>query len=174
MLTVLGSPRRCCDGITRRESLAVGAVTALGALGGAGRLASAAPAARPGKAKSVILLYLLGGAATQDMFDLKPNAPVEVRTQFKPIPTSASGVQACEHLPKMAKWMHNAAVIRSVTHAAGCHNTLPSYTGHEVLVTDNTTTKDSYPPSMGSVCEYLRQQSGRREGLPDYVYMPCT
>jgi hypothetical protein len=174
MLTVLGSPRRCCDGITRRESLAVGALTALGALGGAARLASAAPAARPGKAKSVILLYLLGGAATQDMFDLKPGAPAEVRTQFKPIPTSASGIQVCEHLPQLAKWMHKAAIIRSVTHAAGCHNTLPSYTGHEILVTDNTTTKDSYPPSMGSVCEYLRQQSGKLDGLPDYIYMPCT
>jgi len=129
---------------------------------------------REGQAKSVILLYLLGGAATQDMFDLKPAAPAEVRSQFQPIATSARGVEICEHLPQMARWMHRAALIRTVNHKAGCHNTLPSYTGHEVLLSDITTTKDSYPPSMGSVCEYLRQQGERasRE-LPDYVYMPC-
>jgi hypothetical protein len=172
MLSILGSPRRCCDGVTRRETLAVGALTALGALGSPHVLS--ANTTKPGaKAKSVILLYLLGGAATQDMVDLKLNAPSDVRSQFQPIPTSATGVQVCEHLPQMAKWMHRVAVVRSVTHAAGCHNTLPSYTGHEVLLSDNTTTKDSYPPSMGSVCEYLRQQSGRHDGLPDYLYMPC-
>jgi hypothetical protein len=172
MLRVLGSRRRCCDGLTRRETLAVGALTALGAWGLPSALQAAAPIHR-GKAKSVILLYLLGGAATQDMFDLKPEAPSDVRTQFQPIATSADGVKICEHLPQMAKWMHRAAVVRSVNHAAGCHNTLPSYTGHEVLLADITNTKDSYPPSMGSVCEYLRQQSGQLAGLPDYVYMPC-
>jgi len=172
MLKVLGSPRRCCDGVTRRETLAVGALTALGSLGLPQHLALADSSPRS-KARSVILLYLLGGAATQDMYDLKPGAPADVRTQFKPIPTSASGVQVCEHLPKMAQWMHRTAVVRSVNHAAGCHNTLPSYTGHEVLLPDITNIKDSYPPSMGSVCEYLRQQQGRHDGLPDYVYMPC-
>ncbi len=175
MLTMLGSPRRCCDGITRRETLRAGALTALGgiglpellAAGEAGRLSS-------GKARSVILLYLLGGAATQDMYDLKPDAPQEVRSLFRPIATSASGVQICEHLPRMARWMHKAAIVRSVNHKAGCHNTLPSYTGHEVMLGDITNTADSYPPSMGSVCEYLRRQSDRRSReLPDYVYMPC-
>src|SRR5262249_1158260 len=62
------------------------------------------------------------------------------------------------------------AVIRSLNHRAGCHNTLPSYTGLEMPVGDNTTTLETYPPSMGSVCEYLRR--GDRD-LPDYVYMPC-
>lgn len=175
MLTMLGSPRRCCDGVTRRETLRAGVLTALGGLGLPQYLAArdAAPQ-KTGKAKNVILLYLLGGAATQDMFDLKPEAPAEVRTQFKPIPTSASGVQICEHLPQMAKWMHKGAIIRSVTHSAGCHNTLPSYCGHEIMLSDNTNTKDSYPPSMGSVCEFLRRQGpeAHRE-LPDYVYMPC-
>ena len=175
MLTMLGSPRRCCDGVTRRETLKVGALSALGGLGLPQWLAAAESGQlRDGKAKSVILLYLLGGAATQDMVDLKPDAPKEVRSQFKPIATSAPGIDVCEHLPQMAKWMHKTAIVRSVNHKAGCHNTLPSYTGHEVLLPDITNTKDSYPPSMGSVCEYLRVSSGasRRE-LPDYVYMPC-
>jgi hypothetical protein len=175
MLTMLGSPRRCCDGITRRETLKVGALTALGGFGLPEWLAAAESGQlREGKAKSVIVLYLLGGAATQDMFDLKPEAPAEVRSQFQPIATSASGIEICEHLPQMARWMHKAAIVRTVNHKAGCHNTLPSYTGHEVMLPDITSTNDSYPPSMGSVCEYLRLASGESDrGLPDYVYMPC-
>src|SRR6201993_2711715 len=97
MVTMLGSPRRLCDGLTRRETLKAGA---LSLLGGAFNLPSLLwaeenrPAhVRPGKAKSVILLYLLGGAPTQDMFDLKPNAPAKIRGEFKPISTSAPGIQ---------------------------------------------------------------------------------
>src|SRR5262245_4645881 len=106
MLTVLGSPRRTCDGMTRRETL-----QAFGALGLAGLAANAAtPQAaesrrRPGRAKSVIMLYLLGGAATQDMIDLKPNASSEVRGEFNPIATNVNGIRICEHLPKMSRWM---------------------------------------------------------------------
>ena len=174
MLTISGSPRRCCDGLTRRETLKAGALSTLGGFGLPQFLqAEEAGHVEGGKAKSVILLYLLGGAATQDMFDLKPDAPAEVRSQFKPIATSAPGIDVCEHLPQMAGWMHRAAVVRSVNHRAGCHNTLPSYTGHEVMLSNITSTKNSYPPSMGSVCEYIRQQSGDRSSFPDYVYMPC-
>ena len=114
---MLGSPRRCCDGDPPRNAEGGGPVPARR------RLQPAEPAGRggtthllgrpPGKAKSVILLYLLGGAATQDMFDLKPDAPAEVRGEFKPIATSAAGMQVCEHLPRMAKWMHRAAIVRS-------------------------------------------------------------
>lgn len=58
------------------------------------------------KAKNVIFIFLLGGAATQDMFDLKPNAPSEVRGEFKPIPTTVPGIEVCEHLPKFAQPAH--------------------------------------------------------------------
>ena len=175
MVTMLGSPRRCCDGITRRETLKLGALSVLGGYGLPQFLAaSEAGAVKPGKAKSVINIFLLGGAATQDMYDLKPNAPAEVRSQFKPIPTSAPGIEVCEHLPLTAKWMHKVAIIRSLNHKAGCHNTLPCYTGLEEPLTSNTTTKETYPPSMGSVCSFLqRQDPVRAAGLPDYVYMPC-
>jgi hypothetical protein len=173
MLTMLGSPRRCCDGLTRRETLKVGALSLLGGLFNLPSLMAMEdrrPAgARPGKAKNVILLYLLGGAATQDMWDLKPSAPSGVRSEFKPIPTTAPGITICEHLPRMAGWMHKAALVRSVNHKAGCHNCLPSYTGYEVPLPDQHP-RDTDPPSMGSVCEYLRTRSG---DLPDYVYMPC-
>src|SRR3954453_21610047 len=94
MMTMLGTPRRCCDGLTRRETLKAGA---LSFLGGAFNLPSLLAAeenrrARPGKARRVILLSLLGGAPTQDMFDLKPNAPEKVRGEFRPIPTNVPGI----------------------------------------------------------------------------------
>src|SRR5688572_14704683 len=159
MLTLLGSPRRCCDGLTRRETLKAGALSLLGgSLNLPGLLAAEAGRSeyvRPGKAKSVILLYLLGGAPTQDMWDLKPDAPTGVRGEFKPIATSAPGVQICEHLPGMARWMHRAALVRSLNHRAGCHNTMPSYTGDETPGSSAGTPKDSDHPGIGSVCEFL-------------------
>ena len=172
MMRMLGSPRRCCDGLTRRETLAAGALTFFGSNFTLDRLL-AAEAANPGhsgKAKSVILLYLLGGAATQDMYDLKPHAPSGVRSEFAPISTNVPGIQVCEHLPLTAKWMHRTALIRSLNHKAGCHNCLPSYTGYESSVPDQHP-HDTDPPSMGSVCEYFNTKSGPDE-LPAYVYMP--
>src|SRR3954447_1148558 len=173
MITVLGSPRRCCDGLTRRETLKAGA---LSLLGGAFNLPSVFAAeqnrtahARHGKAKSVILLYLLGGASTQDMFDLKPNAPDRIRGEFKPIASKVPGIQICEHLPLTSRWMHRAALVRSVNHKAGCHNPLASYTGYEAPLPDITSTKETYPPSMGAVCEFLRSP---QDDLPAYLYLP--
>ncbi len=175
MLRVLGSPRRLCDGWTRRETLRAGALALLGGLG-LPQLLAAETRGRRQKAKHVIALYLLGGAATQDMFDLKPSAPAGVRSEFKPIATSVPGVQFCEHLPRTAKWMHRIALVRSMTHKAGCHNPLPSYSGSEQALPNIVTTGEGYHPSMGSVCEYLRQtgHGGKRHiDLPDYVYLPC-
>jgi hypothetical protein len=177
MLTVLGSPRKLCDGWTRRETLRAGALSLVGGLSLPQLLAAETNnAVSRQTAKHVIVINLLGGAATQDMFDLKPSAPVGVKSEFKPIATRVPGIQLCEHLPRLAKWMHRAAIIRSVSHKAGCHNPLPSYTGSEQALPNIITTNDSYPPSMGSVIEWLRQngQGGRRTiDLPDYVYMPC-
>jgi Protein of unknown function (DUF1501) len=183
MITLLGSPRRCCDGITRRQTLKAGALSFLGGGFTLENLFAAeerrTAIQRPGKAKSVILLYLMGGAATQDMWDLKPEAPVGIKSEFKPIATSAPGVQICEHLPQMARWMHRAALVRSVSHKGGCHNPLPTFTGYEQTGrgTAFDTAANGDPPSMGSVCEYLRQHnpsSARRAGddYTDYVFMP--
>ncbi len=171
-MRMLGSSRRCCDGLTRRETLAAGALTFLGSGFNHEHLlaAQAANQGHAGKAKSVILLYLLGGAATQDMYDLKPNAPTGVRSEFAPISTNVPGIQVCEHLPQTAKWMHRTALIRSLNHKAGCHNCLPSYAGYEAPLPDQHP-HDTDPPSMGSVCEFLNTKSGPDE-LPAYVYMP--
>lgn len=170
MLTMLGSPRRCCDGITRRETLKAGALSALGGFGLPEMFAAeAAGQVAHAKAKNVIFLFLLGGAATQDMYDLKPDAPSEVRGEFQPIPTNVPGIDVCEHLPRFAKWAHRTAFIRSVSHKAGCHNCLPCYTGYDMIPPDQHP-RDTDPPSMGSVCEWL---NAGRKNLPDYVFMPC-
>src|SRR5262249_44725741 len=174
MLRVLGNPRRFCDGVTRREALTAGALSVLGAGFSLPDLLAReerrSPRARPGKAKSVLVLYLHGGAPTQDMFDLKPAAPVEVRGEFKPIATTAPGIQICEHLPLTAKWMHRCALVRSVHHRAGCHTTLPGFTGSEQQIDVNAPNpKDTYPPAMGAVCESLKPPD---VDLPHYVGVP--
>ncbi len=170
MLTMLGSTRRCCDGVTRRETLKAGALSALGGFGLPHLLeAEELGFVEQGKAKNVILLFLLGGAATQDMVDLKPNAPKEVRSEFNPISTNVPGIEVCEHLPGFAKWMHKTAIVRSLNHNAGCHNCLPCYTGWELPPPDQHP-RDTDPPSMGSVCEFLNSPQNE---LPAYIYMPC-
>jgi hypothetical protein len=172
MLTILGNPRRFCDGVTRRDALKAGTLGMLGSFFGLPSLVEARPAERPGRARSVILLFLHGGAPTQDMYDLKPDAPVEVRGEFRPIATSAAGVQICEHLPRTARWMHKAALVRSVNHRAGCHNVVPAFTGYAELVTEQNIANPNHPPSMGSVCAYLKAQQSAADDLPPYVCVP--
>ena len=175
MIRMLGTARKCCDGLTRRETLQAGGLAMLGGMFGLPENLVAASAnnkrlERPGKAKSVIVLYLLGGAPTQDMFDMKPNAPGGIRGEFSPIVSNVPGMDVCELLPKHARWMNKTAVVRSVNHKAGCHNPMPSLTGYPEPLPSIGVNQDGLPPSMGSVCEYLNTESG---GMPDYVHMPC-
>src|SRR5262245_38189225 len=156
MLRILGRPRRFCDGVSRRDLLLAGGASLLGGFFHRPQApALDAPRGFAGKARSVILVFLHGGAAHQDLWDLKPDAPVEVRGEFRPVATSAPGVRICEHLPQTAKWMHRAAVVRTVNHRAGCHNTLPTFTGYEVPEPNQSSANPNHPPSMGAVCEYL-------------------
>ena len=173
MLTMLGSPRRCLRRPDPpRNAARPGRCRSR-------RLRPAAPArrrrkrrgGRAGRAKSVILLYLLGGAATQDMFDLKPTRPPRSAASSSRSPPTSPASRSASTCRARPQWMHKTALVRSVNHKAGCHNSLPSYTGYEQLLPDITTTRDTYPPSMGSVCEYL--QHAASGDLPDYVYMPC-
>ena len=170
MLRLLGSARRCCDGLTRRETLRAGALSTLGGFGLPQLLqAKEVGLSRDGPAKNVMVLYLRGGAATQDMVDLKPDAPAEVRGEFRPISTTVPGIEVCEHLPQLAQWAHKLAIVRSVSHKAGCHNCLPSFSGFDVPMPDQHP-RETDPPSMGSICEWLRQGRG---DVPGYVFMPC-
>ncbi len=173
-ITILGSARRACSGPTRRETLKVGALSLLGGLFNTRSLLALENSGNeylhPARAKSVVLIYLQGGPPTQDMFDLKPEAPGGVGGEFKPIRTSASGVEICELLPQTARWMHRSAVVRSVYHNGGCHKNLPMYTGFDVNLPDEEF-RDGDPPSMGSVCAYLERD--RQKELPTYAYLPC-
>src|SRR5262245_66661640 len=108
MLTVLGPRARLCDGITRRSFLQVGSL-AVGGLTLPQLLRAEAAAGKKGH-KSVIIVYLTGGLAHQDTFDLKPDAPAEVRGEFKPIPTNVPGVRFGEHVPKLARCMDKLVV----------------------------------------------------------------
>lgn len=169
-ITLLGGARRACSGPTRRETLKAGALSLLGGLFGTPALRAAESASptssiKP-RAKSVVLLYLQGGPPTQDIWDLKPHAPDGVGGEFKPIATTAPGVEIGELLPKTAHWMHKSAIVRSVYHDGGCHKNLPMYTGYDVNLPDEEF-RESDPPSMGSVCSYLRRDEERE--LPTYA-----
>jgi len=174
MLKINGGWTTTCAGPTRRELLRIGGLSLFPGLT-LPRLLRArevgrAPA-RPGRIRSVILVNLFGGPSHLDMFDLKPEAPAEVRGEFRPIATSVPGLQVCEHLPRMARWMHRATLIRTVTHGYNSHNpygVLTGFTGGDDR--ENYYTKRTDHPGIGSVCQYL----GRGPAdLPCQVYLPA-
>ena len=102
MLTIPGPCHRYCDGVTRRSFLKVGGL-ALGGLTLPGLLQAETRAGITRGHKSVMMVYLSGGLAHQDTFDLKPDAPAEIRGEFKPIPTNVPGIDFGEHLPRLAR-----------------------------------------------------------------------
>ncbi len=157
--------------LNRRDLFRQQAALALGAglVSTSSRLARAEQTSRGGKAKSVIFLYLHGGAPSQDMFDMKPKAPREIRGEFSPIATNVPGIEICELLPKMARWMHRSAILRAVHHKAGCHNEIPSFSGFESPSGMQELSETGLPPSMGSVCEYFKPAS---QTIPAYVSLP--
>src|SRR5947208_16156709 len=103
MLRILGRPSRTCDGLTRREVLRVGGLSMFGGLSLPQWLQAAAASARQkASARAIILVNLLGGPSHIDMFDMKPDAPPEIRGEFRPIATSVPGLQICELFPQTA------------------------------------------------------------------------
>ncbi|MBA4065189.1 MAG: hypothetical protein C0501_16040 [Isosphaera sp.] len=100
---------------SRRDVLRVGTVSVLAP-------GLAAGGSRPPQAKAVILLFMDGGPSHIDLFDLKPDAPAEVRGPFAPIATTVPGVRVCEHLPRLAARMHHVLQLRSVRHADAIHD----------------------------------------------------
>jgi len=111
-----------CDGVTRRELLRVGSV-AFGGLTLPGLLRSEAARGerRSSPVRSVVILYLSGGPSQLDMWDLKPDAPVEIRGTFQPISTNVPGIQISEHMPRMAKLADKYTIVRSMSHTEGDH-----------------------------------------------------
>jgi hypothetical protein len=172
MLKILGGSTRLCDGVTRRELLRAGGLSLFGGMTLPRMLEAAAAKEHrwAGPARSVILFNLLGGPSHMDMFDMKPAAPPEIRGEFKPIATSLPGLEICEHLPRTARWMHRATLIRTVTHNYNAHNPLAMMTGFAGGDNAQVTAKATDPPDVGAICQYLGL--GPRE-LPGAVCMPC-
>ncbi|MCE9561002.1 MAG: DUF1501 domain-containing protein [Planctomycetes bacterium] len=116
MLSILGDSVRLCDGITRREALRVGGLGFTG-LAWSDLVRATPTAARTGsfgKAKACIVVFNYGGPSHLDTFDLKPDAPAEIRGEFKPIATSVPGTHITEHLPLLAKLADQYTLVRSV------------------------------------------------------------
>jgi len=113
VLTFFGQKQRNCDGGSRRHFLKVGALS-VGGLSMADLLRADALAGPSHRPKSVINIFLGGGPSHLDTFDLKPDAPTEIRGQYHPIPTNVPGFEICELLPRLANIADNYAVIRSI------------------------------------------------------------
>lgn len=128
MLTIHGQRSRYCDGVSRRGFLKIGGL-GLGALALSDLLRAEAAANSPSRDKAVIMVYLPGGPPHQDTFDLKLDAPAEIRGEFKPISTNVAGLQICEYLPKLAGMMDKFAVIRSISDAVDDHSDFMCMTG---------------------------------------------
>jgi hypothetical protein len=123
MLTLLSKATgrgRFCDGIARRDFLVVGGSIA-GGLTLSSLLRAEAQQNVGHSQKSVINIFLPGGPPHQDLWDLKPDAPAEIRGEFKPISTNVAGIQVCELLPKLAAMMDKLVVVRSIVGARGPH-----------------------------------------------------
>ena len=173
------SPTACADFLraarfARRDVLRVGTVGWFGMELPRLLQAQAASAAEIGnatpvkRAKACILLFMWGGPAQQDTWDMKPLAPVEFRGEFQPIATSVPGVQICEHLPRLAQRADKLAIIRSMTHDDVNHTTATHYllTGRGVPRQSDSLEEDW--PTYGSVLARL----GRGRGpLPPFVSM---
>lgn len=177
MLRILGTRKRLCDGWSRRDLLRAGGLSLLGlpvfALPSVAPARSAAAPKSSGKAKACILLYLYGAPSQLETFDLKPEAPTDVRSQFSPIATSLTGVQICEHLPRTARLMDRTALVRSMSHPYNIHSAAYALSG--VPKTDIPLELNPHDgrhwPFLGSVVDYLKGPKARRD-VPVNVALP--
>jgi hypothetical protein len=166
MLNFTGMKQGFCDGMSRRNFLAVGAFGASLTLADMLRLqalgneTSDRPAA-PTRPKSAIMIYLPGGPSHMDMYDLKPDAPAEFRGEFRPIQTSVNGVQICEHFPLQARMWDKFACIRSIV-SVDEHSDSLVMTGKSQR--ENMTANH---PCFGSVVSRVRASS--QSPVPSFV-----
>ncbi len=155
-----------CDGISRRDFLQVGTLGAIG-LSLPDLLAAQAQGAvaKDHDEKSVIMIFNLGAPSQLDTFDMKPDAPVEIRGPFKPIDTNVPGIQISEILPLHAKHADKFSLVRSCYHTgAAVHDT-----GHQMMQTGRLFTGGINTPHVGCALAFLR---GRKSDLPAHVVLP--
>ena len=127
MLTILGRRERFCDGVSRRSFLRIGGL-ALGGLSLPQILRAEAQSGVRRSHKSIIMVFLPGGPPHMDMYDLKPDAPLEVRGEFDSIQTNVPGIEICELMPRMAESMDKFAIVRSLVGAPGHHTSIQCLT----------------------------------------------
>jgi hypothetical protein len=176
MLSICPSDVRLCEGITRREWLRVGGLSPLGLLlpdllarTSLARPASGGGSGSLGRAKNCIVCFLFGAPAHQDVWDLKPHAPADVRGEFQPISTSVPGTLLGEHIPHIAQMAHQFALVRSVQHPDNTHTVAMHYmlTGRRhAQPATNPQNQPSDFPTFGAVVERLRPS---RRLLPSAV-----
>jgi hypothetical protein len=158
-----GSSR--CDGVSRRDFLRVGALSGLGlTLPSLFRAQSVAGTRSQARARSVILVYLGGGLSHHDSFDLKPEAPAEIRGKYKPIDTNVPGIRIGELLPHLSRTMDKVSLVRSGAHNNDHHETATNW----VLCGRFGSAFGDYP-AMGAVVAHECGFSGK---LPPYVSIP--
>ena len=168
MLRILGSQKRLCDGLTRRDLLQAGGASLLGL--GLGDLAQAAPSGNGNaRAKHVILLFMYGGMSQLDTLDPKPNAPEDIRGPFRTIATKLPGVRLCEHLPRLASQLDRVSLVRSMSHPNPIHGVAYAVTGIDRIdIPLELNRHDSrHWPYFGSVLDYLEDQDHPNRRLPD-------
>ena len=161
MLTIYGQSGRFCDGVSRRQFLKIGGL-GLGGLSLPGILRAEATQGLGKSHKAVIMIFLPGGPSHQDIFDLKQEAPSEIRGEFRPIKTAVPGIQICEHLPLLAKLADRYTIIRSMVGALDDHNAFQCLGGRPA--------RNQPPggwPCMGSVLSKLEGPVDR--AIPPFV-----
>lgn len=162
MLTIFGDKHRFCDGVTRRNFLQLGGL----ALGGLSmpRLMQAQEQSGAGRShKAIIMIFLPGGPPHQDMFDLKIDAPAEIRGEFKPIATNVPGIEICELFPRLARSMDKFTIIRSMVGCSGDHASYQCLSGWP----DGGLKTESGHASLGSVLSKLQGPVDR--AVPPFV-----
>jgi hypothetical protein len=155
-----------CDGLSRRDFLQVGTVGSVGLSLAEMQTLQAQGAVKEGRDdRSVIMIFNLGAPSQQDLFDMKPEAPAEIRGPFKTIHTKSSAIDISEILPLHAKNADKFSLVRSCHHtAAAVHDT-----GHQMMQTGRLFTGGINTPHAGCVATYLK---GRRTDLPADVILP--
>lgn len=168
--------------MTRRGLLQFGTLSALGLSAGS-LSAIAGPPVSPSQvkrrpAKACIFLFMWGGPSQLETFDPKPDAPAEIRGDFRPIATAVPGTQISEHFGRLAQWTDRVSIIRSLTHNDPAHLSSghATLTGHwaPVLKSDDTPPSPKDSPHLGAMLAKLRSlQSGPSAvGMPEFVAMP--
>ncbi|MBK67766.1 MAG: hypothetical protein CMP22_06510 [Rickettsiales bacterium] len=158
--------------LNRRNVLQIGSAGMFGISLPTMLKAAAESGLRKGAAKRCVLFFLDGGPGQQDMWDMKPDAPADIRGEFYPISSSVPGIQVCEGLPMVSQHMHHLTLIRSVTHDINIHSAATYYmlTGRRPVKNGNLIIKewpDNFPP-FGSVLSHVKPQ----HEVLDFIHFP--